>query len=191
MEDSYTDQCGSPIRDLGGSKPHTAIFRCIISLYTHPHHPLLKTIQKKEAKTGQVEHNKLCTRTKLYLNISHNFEIVLERITPVLLFLFSFLYPNLCPKWSKLFLSGLILSLQCFYQQGFDPCTAWNACTGLLAEEATTCDALHCNLGTLTELQYILVKSLYSKVHLRSLHSVMSLYYNVFQFSRVTVLCCS
>ena len=27
----------------------------------------------------------------------------------------------------------------------------------------------------------------YSKVHLRSLHSVISLYYNVFQFSRVTV----
>ena len=44
-------------------------------------------------------------------------------------------------------------------------------------------------MGTLTALQYILVKSLhsYSKMHLRSLHSVMSLYYNVFQFSRVTV----
>ena len=116
MEDSYTDQCGSPIRDLGGSKPHTAIFRCIISLYTHPHHPFLKTMQKKKSKN----------RTSGAQQALHMDQIVSQHIsqfwncietyhTPVLLFLFSFLYPNLCPKWSKLFLSGLILSLQCFY----------------------------------------------------------------------------
>ena len=81
MEDSYTDQCGSPIRDLGGSKPHTAIFRCIISLYTHPHHPLLKTIQKKKQKqdmwsTTSFAQGPNCISTyltilELYWNVSH------------------------------------------------------------------------------------------------------------------------